>query len=53
MKSCIFCVVRLKSTISDKHVASLPLATCSHTGFLLGLFSNPEDGGNMFLQIVG
>jgi hypothetical protein len=25
------------------------LATCLHTGFLLGLFFNPEDGGDMFL----
>jgi hypothetical protein len=24
-----------------------------HTGFLLGLFFNPEDGGDMFLQNVG
>jgi hypothetical protein len=23
-----------------------------HTGFLLGLFFSPEDGGNMFLQNV-
>jgi hypothetical protein len=25
------------------------LATCFHAGFLLGLFFNPEDGGDMFL----
>jgi hypothetical protein len=24
-----------------------------HTGFLLGLFFDPEDGGDMFLQNVG
>jgi hypothetical protein len=24
-----------------------------HAGFLLGLFSDPEDGGDMFLQCVG
>jgi hypothetical protein len=24
-----------------------------HAGFLLGLFFNPEDGGNIFLQNVG
>jgi hypothetical protein len=29
------------------------LAACFHVGFLLGLFFNPEDGGNMFLQNVG
>jgi hypothetical protein len=23
-----------------------------HAGFLLGLFFNPQDGGNMFLQIA-
>jgi hypothetical protein len=25
------------------------LATCFHTGFLLGLFFDPKDGGDMFL----
>jgi hypothetical protein len=29
------------------------LATCSHTGFLLSLFFDPEDGGDMFLRNVG
>jgi hypothetical protein len=29
------------------------LATCFHVAFLLGLFFNLEDGGNMFLQNVG
>jgi hypothetical protein len=28
-------------------------ATCSHAAYLLGLFLNPEDGGDMFLQNVG
>jgi hypothetical protein len=28
-------------------------ATCLHAGILLSLFFNPEDGGDMFLQIVG
>jgi hypothetical protein len=28
------------------------LATCFHAGFLLGLFFDPEDGGDMFLRNV-
>jgi hypothetical protein len=43
--------------ILEEHVASIfwkaLLATCFHTGFLLILFFDPEDGGNMFLQNVG
>jgi hypothetical protein len=29
------------------------LATCFHAGFFLGLFFDPEDGGDMFLRNVG
>jgi hypothetical protein len=29
------------------------LATCFHAGYLLGLLSDSEDGGNMFLRNVG
>jgi hypothetical protein len=29
------------------------LATCFHSGFLLSLFFDPEDGGDMFLRNVG
>jgi hypothetical protein len=28
-------------------------ATCFHAGFLLGLFFDVEDGGNMFLRKIG
>jgi hypothetical protein len=28
----------------------VPLATCVHAGFLLGLFFDHEDGGDMFLR---
>jgi hypothetical protein len=31
----------------------IKLATCFHAGFLLGLFFDPEDGGDMFLRNVG
>jgi hypothetical protein len=42
----IICVITVISIIAL-------LSTCFHTGFLLGLFFDPEDGGNMFLQNVG
>jgi hypothetical protein len=29
------------------------LAACFHVGFLLGLFFDPEHGGDMFLRNVG
>jgi hypothetical protein len=29
------------------------LATCFHVGFLLDLFFDPEDGGDMFLGNIG
>jgi hypothetical protein len=31
---------------------SAKLVTCIYAGFLLGLFFDPEDGGDMFLQYV-
>jgi hypothetical protein len=38
--------------IVGKNTISL-LVTCFHTGFLLGLSFDPENGGNMFLRNVG
>jgi hypothetical protein len=35
-----------------KELLSL-LAICFHTGFLLGLFFDPENGGDIFLRNVG
>jgi hypothetical protein len=36
------------------HLQGHPLlATCFHAAFLLGLFFDPEDGGDMFLRKVG
>jgi hypothetical protein len=36
-----------------KQVALSLLATCFHVGFLLVLFFDPEDGGDMFLRNAG
>jgi hypothetical protein len=36
-----------------QQVAKALLATCFHAGFFLGLFFDPEDGGDMFLRNVG
>jgi hypothetical protein len=38
-----------KMFISSIFWSFLMLSTCFHTGILLGLFFNPEDGGDMFL----
>jgi hypothetical protein len=42
----------------EEHIASIfradaLLATSIHAGFLLGLFFDPEDGGDMVLRNVG
>jgi hypothetical protein len=36
--------------VSEEYVALL--STCLHVGFLLSLFFDPEDGGDMFLRKV-
>jgi hypothetical protein len=38
--------------IWGSHSGGYEVATCFHTGFLLGLFFDPEDRGDMFLQNV-
>jgi hypothetical protein len=47
-------VARWKSTdVSEEHVAKSPACYMLRVGFLLGLFFDPEDGGDMFLWNVG
>jgi hypothetical protein len=51
----------MSSDVSEEHLASIEakqktrdlLANSFHAGFLLGLFFDPEDGGDMFLRNVG
>jgi hypothetical protein len=40
---------KLSKKAAAAHSAFLPAST----GFLIGLFFNPVDGGNMFLQNIG
>jgi hypothetical protein len=35
-----------------KNEARLPLSTCFHAGFLLDLFFDPKDGGDMFPETL-
>jgi hypothetical protein len=49
----------MTTDVSEGNIASIvsveelaELATCFHGGFLLGLFFNPEDGGDIFLRNV-
>jgi hypothetical protein len=43
-------VNKLESIVAHPRWALL--ATCFHPGFLLGLFIDPEDGGDIFLRDV-
>jgi hypothetical protein len=35
------------------HLNLQGLATCFHSGFLIGVFFDPEDGDDMFLRNIG
>jgi hypothetical protein len=49
----VLAVVVMKiSVFWDITLCSLLLATCFHASFLLGLFSDTEDGGDIFLRNV-
>jgi hypothetical protein len=52
----------MSTDVSEEHTAFIfrvkeyeqaLLATCFHPGFLLGLFFDLEDGGDMFLRNIG
>jgi hypothetical protein len=43
--------IEMKSSIFWDHSVT-ELSTCFHAGLLLGLFSDPEDGGDLFLRNV-
>jgi hypothetical protein len=42
----------MSANVSEEHVASV-ISYLLHAGFLLGLFFDPENGGDMYLRNVG
>jgi hypothetical protein len=50
-----FIPLRSKYSPPDKclNIKTAVFYTCFHAGFLLGLFFDPEDGGDMILRNVG
>jgi hypothetical protein len=55
MKSTIFWDITpcIQLKVNRRYGGTVLLAICFHAGFLLGLFFEPEDRGNMFLRNVG
>jgi hypothetical protein len=51
LKSTIFWDIT--ALIVNRRFGGALLATCFHAGIFLGLFFNPEDGGDMLLLNVG
>jgi hypothetical protein len=43
----------VKAKIQNATYIPALLVACFHAGFLLSLFFDPEDGGDMFLRNVG
>jgi hypothetical protein len=46
-------VMRVNRSFGGTYRLHLQLPACFHAGFLLGLFFDPKDGGDIFLRNVG
>jgi hypothetical protein len=44
---------RISQARNRRKISLALLATCVHAGFLLGLYIDPEDGGDMFIRNFG